>query len=116
MRKLYLSVAYDKEDRNLAIVVADNFWTRFKGLLGTSSLQESQGLLLCNCNSVHMVGMRYALDIIYLDKAGAILKIVENLNPWQISCCWKAQDTLEIKSGMIHRFGWQVGMELQWHK
>ena len=116
MKKLYLSVEYDKKHSELTVLVADTFWTRFKGLLGTSSLEESQGLLLCNCNSVHMIGMRYSLDIIYLDKDGMILKIVENLKPWQISCCWKAQDTLEIKSGMIHRLGWKVGMELKWHK
>jgi uncharacterized protein len=116
MKKIYLNEQGVNRHNKLTIFIADTFWTRLKGLLGTTSLGEVQGLLLCNCNSVHMIGMRYALDIVYLDKAGLILKVVENLKPWQISCCLKAQDTLEIKSGMVHRLGWQVGMELKWHK
>ena len=112
MKNIYLP-ADGRGNSSLEIVVADTFWARLKGLLGTAALPENKGLLLCNCNSVHMLGMRYALDIVYLDKAGVILKIVENLKPFQVSCCWQAKDTLEVTSGTVGRRGWQVGETLQ---
>ncbi|EIW20445.1 MULTISPECIES: DUF192 domain-containing protein [Pelosinus] len=116
MRKIYLSLQDSAADNVLEFSVADTFLSRLKGLLGTTSLAENQGLLLCNCNSVHMIGMRYVLDIVYLDKNGVILKIVENLKPWQVSCCWSAKDTLEVKSGTIQRLSWKGGDQLQLNK
>lgn len=116
MKMHFLTTELEHRPAELQILIADTFWTRFRGLLGTSALGNFEGMLLCDCNSVHMIGMWYALDIVYLDKDGRILKIIENLRPWQMSWCWKAKDTLEIKSGMIHRLGWQVGQQLKWHK
>ncbi len=100
----------------LNICVAETFFTRLKGLLGTASLTDNQGMLLRNCNSVHMVGMRYALDIVYLNSEGRILKLVENLQPWRASICWAAQDTLEVKAGTISRTKWQIGEYLRWNE
>ncbi len=106
----------DAEEQLLHIWIADTFFARLKGLLGTTALAGNQGMLLRNCNSVHMIGMRYALDVVYLSGAGQILKLVENLQPWQVSLCWDAQDTLEVKAGTISRIGWQVGDNLQWNE
>jgi hypothetical protein len=116
MKKVYIPLNAAATETLLEISVADTFFSRLKGLLGTKSLAEDQGLLLCNCNSVHMLGMRYALDIVYLDKAGAILKIIENLRPWQVSFCWPARDTLEVKSGTIQRLNWKIGQQLRLNK
>ena len=113
MKKLYLPAA-DAAAAGWEIQVADGFWTRLRGLLGTKELPEKRGLLLRGCNSVHMIGMLYALDIVYLDRAGVIVKIVEDLKPLQLSCCWRASDTLEIKSGAARREGWKVGQTLPW--
>lgn len=116
MKILYSSSKAEKQHFTLEIKVADTFWLRLKGLLVTRQLPVTQGLLLKQCNSIHMFGMLYALDIVYLDKQGFILKLVENLKPFQISCCWKAQDTLEVKSGMIKQAGWKIGEKLKWQK
>jgi uncharacterized membrane protein (UPF0127 family) len=105
----------DNPAGQLEIMVANSFFSRLKGLLGTKSLPADKGLLLCGCNSVHMIGIRYPLDIVYLDQDGVILKLVENLKPWQMSACWQAQDVLEVKSGTIRQAGWQVGDCLQWN-
>ncbi len=113
MRIIYLSLQNSAACNVLEISMADTFLSRLKGLLGTAELAENQGLLLCNCNSVHMIGMRYALDIIYLDKNRVILKIVENLKPWQVSYCLSAKDALEVKRGTIQRLNWKVGDQLQ---
>lgn len=116
MRRVYIPLKDSTADNQLEIFVADTFFTRLKGLLGTKSLPESQGLLLRGCNSVHMLGMRYALDIVYLDRGGIIVKLVENLRPWQMSCCRKASDTLEVNSGIIRHSRWKVGDRLDLNK
>lgn len=116
MSKIHIMLQDSASKNVLEISVADTLLSRLKGLLGTKSLAENKGLLLRDCNSVHMIGMLYALDIVYLDKNGMILKMVENLKPWQVSCCWSAVDTLEIKSGTVQRYCWKIGDTLQLNK
>jgi len=96
------------------IMIADDFIGRCRGLLGTRSLPQNKGLLLCHCNSVHMIGMLYALDIVYLDRADKIIKIVENLRPFQFSGCWGAGAVLELPAGTVQRAGWELGQQLEW--
>ena len=43
-------------------------WLRFRGLMLRASLPEGRGILLSPCNSVHMAMMRFAIDVIYLDR------------------------------------------------
>ena len=93
--------------------IADSFWPRLKGLLGTSALAEGQGLLLSPCNSVHTFGMRYAVDVIFLDSAWRIHKIVENMAPWRGSCCWRAAAVLELPAGTVRQAGLQVEQQLR---
>jgi uncharacterized membrane protein (UPF0127 family) len=113
MKKICIPVNKVAPDMQmLEISVADTFASRLRGLLGTKSLPAYKGLLLRGCNSIHMLGMLYALDIVYLDKQGFIVKIIENLKPWQMSFCRAAQDTLEVKNGTVSRLGWKVGIQL----
>ena len=37
---------------------------RNRGLLGREALQPNQGLWITHCNSVHTIGMKYALDLV----------------------------------------------------
>ena len=62
-----------------SVHLADTFWLRLKGLLGTAALPEGEGLFLCPCNCVHTCGMRYAIDVLFLDSDGRILKLVQAL-------------------------------------
>ncbi|MCQ8876777.1 DUF192 domain-containing protein [Pseudoalteromonas shioyasakiensis] len=82
------------------LFIANTWWLRLRGLLGRT-LSENDGLLITPCNSVHMLGMRYAIDVIYLNKQNTIIKIVKNLRPWQFSACGKACKVIElsIKNG-----------------
>ena len=57
---------------------ANTYFARLRGLLGRS-LEEGGGLLLTPCGSIHTFGMRYAIDAVYLDKAGRVLRVDEAL-------------------------------------
>ena len=62
---------YNGRDNSLVgdkIRVADNFWTRFKGLMLAPDLAEGEGLIITPCNSIHMMFMRYPIDAIFIDE------------------------------------------------
>ena len=62
---------------------ADSFFRRFKGLMGTKSLPEGEGLLLLNCPAVHCFFMKIPIDAVYLSEKMEVLG-VESLRPWNV--------------------------------
>lgn len=86
---------------------------RMRGLLGRSELKSNEGLWLDRCASVHTFFMKYALDLVYLDKQGKIVKLVENLPPYRCSGCYKATSVVELLAGEISRLKLAKGMIMQ---
>ena len=80
--------------------VADSMWPRFRGLMLRRPLEEGEALLIRPCSSVHMFFMRFALDIVFIDKQGAVVKIVAGLKPWRMALGGKgAWSALEMPAG-----------------
>ncbi len=97
----------------LEILIADSFFTRLAGLMFRKPLPAATGLLLAPCNSVHMCFMRFAIDVVYVDKEYTVLKVVKNLRPWLgLSICNKAWATVEVAAGEAERCGLEVGRRL----
>ena len=97
-----MSVVVSKSQKPFitTLTVASTLWSRLKGLLGTNALEAGSGLWIKPCNSVHMFGMKYALDIIFLDDQHRIVKIVENLRPWKlVKPVRDATSVLEVPAG-----------------
>ena len=101
-----------KFNQHIAIdtFVTQTFKERNRGLFAFESLNDGQGLLLLPCRSVHSFFMRYAIDLIYLDKSLVIVKLVENMRPNRMSCRYNAYSTLELNAGEIGQLGLRVGM------
>ena len=59
---------------------ANTFATRFLGLMGRR--EGRYGLLLSPCDSIHMMCMRFALDAVFLDEAGTVVRVCRNVRPW----------------------------------
>ena len=93
---------------------AETMFERMRGLLSHPPLSAEQGYWLEPCNSVHTFGMRYALDVIFLDAGGLIVKIVENLRPWRIAGAIGARVSLELQKGAVGRLGLTEGQKLNW--
>lgn len=93
-----------------------NAGERMRGLLGSSPLGHGDALWIRPCNSVHSLFMRYAIDIVYLDRQQQVCKCVEAMKPWRISFCWQAQSVLELAAGQIHTLGIDIGRRFQWQK
>lgn len=64
--------------------LAERYFARLKGLLGTRSLGEDQGLWIARCNSIHTFFMNYAIDCVFLDSKYQVRSIVENVRPGRV--------------------------------
>ncbi len=97
----------------IKIFSTENVLERTGGLLKLPKLDNSQGLLINKCNSIHTFGMKYALDIIYLDRNYKIVKLVKSIKPRRMSMCWYAKHTLEMLSGEINHLSLVKNMTLE---
>lgn len=100
---------------SLTVEIASSWWACFKGLMLRAPLEEGRGLYLEKTNSIHMCFMRFAIDAVYFDGVGRVVKVVPHLTPWLgLSACLRAKGCLEMKAGEANRLGIQVGMVRAW--
>lgn len=62
---------------------ATNHWTRFRGLMLRSGLDEGEGLIIRPCSSIHMMFMRFPIDAVFFDKDGRVTRVARNVRPWR---------------------------------
>jgi uncharacterized membrane protein (UPF0127 family) len=95
------------------VEVADYGAKRRKGLLGREMLSRGEGLWIVPCEAVHTFGMKFPIDLVYLDRDKRVKKIRNNMPPWRISVCLSAHSVLELSSGSIRRTGTKPGDRLE---
>ena len=92
--------------------IADNPWTRLRGLLGRSGLGPDEGLLIRPTNSIHMFFMRFPIDAVFLDRDLVVLRVVPALAPWRMAMQRGAKAVLELPAGAAARAGIRDGTRL----
>lgn len=104
--------------------VADTFWTRLRGLQYRPPLAENEGLFITHCPSVHMIGVRFPIDVIFLDSENFVTDWVENLPGGFHFYVAKARpddtkklfgkplNAIELPAGSIARHKLQIGDEI----
>ena len=76
-------------------------------------LAEGEGLLITRTASITMWFMRFAIDAVYIDRSGRVVKVAAGLQPWRLADAARgARDVLELPAGTAARTGTQVGDEL----
>ncbi len=67
--------------------VADTHASRFVGLLGTRAHEfaTGKGLWIVPCRGVHTLGMRFPIDVIYLDSNSTVIHVERSLRPWRLA-------------------------------
>ncbi len=98
------------------VLLADNFWTRGKGLLGKKSLDANEGILLVPGTSIHMFGMKFSIDVLFLTKDHLVTDFVEDIAPGKAHVArnnaGKPHAALELAAGTIQKCGVQIGDQL----
>jgi uncharacterized protein len=82
--------------------VANRPWSRLRGLLGSPPMHYGEGLLLEPCPAVHTYGMRYAIDVAFLDRDGRVVGLHHSLAPKQWTRPLRgAHYALELPAGTL---------------
>ena len=89
---------------------------RLRGLLGRSGLGPGAALLIERCGAVHTVGMRFALDLVFLDRSWGVTRIVKNVAPGRLMVRggWRAARVIECEAGCVAMAGLREGDVLTW--
>ena len=89
--------------------MADNFCSRMRGLMGRDQIGETEGLLLAPCNAVHMMFMRFPIDVLFLNRDFIVIEILHNLKPWRISHIVRGSyQAVELMAGVAKNKGVKI--------
>jgi uncharacterized protein len=95
--------------------MADRWLPRLKGMLARPAPDPGEGLLLTPCRSVHMYGMRYSLDVAFLDREGVVVAVYPSLAPGSRTRWHRnAAHALELPGGTLLESGTAVGDVITW--
>jgi uncharacterized membrane protein (UPF0127 family) len=84
------------------VTVADTLVSRVVGLLGKSSLPQGAGLLIYPSQGVHTLGMKFAIDVVFLDRKLRVLDVRRSLKPFRMtSLNFSAASVLELPANAI---------------
>lgn len=97
-----------------------NTYERVQGWLKRESVEPGEGLLIVPCGSIHSFGMRFSIDVVYLDRQGTVLKLAPQVKPGRLSwgpwrglfLPWTVQ-ALELPAGTLAALGLQRGDRLR---
>jgi len=95
-----------------AVDVADTSDKRRTGLLKHEGLGPGEGLWILPCESVHTFFMKFAIDLIYVDKRRRVRKVRSRVPAWRLSACLFAHSVVELPAGTAERTGTRVGDQL----
>ncbi|PJB31918.1 MAG: hypothetical protein CO109_07410 [Deltaproteobacteria bacterium CG_4_9_14_3_um_filter_65_9] len=96
---------------------ASTFLSRLVGLLGTAAIAEGEGLWIVPCRSVHTLGMRYPIDVAFLDARGVVVGILEGFSPNRVGrVVREARGALELRAGTLAATGTAPGDRLEFEE
>ena len=94
--------------------MAASFWSRLRGLMGRAELPAGSGLSLEPNGSVHTFWMRFAIDVIFTDRAGRIVGMRSAMPPNRpYAGAWRAHRTVELPAGVIENSESRIGDQLR---
>jgi hypothetical protein len=99
-----------------AVEVADTSRKRRRGLLKRDSLAAGQGLWISPCEAIHTIGMRFAIDVLFLDRSRKVMKIRKEMRPGRLAVCLRAHSVLELPAGASEATQTVAGDQLQFEK
>ncbi|QEM68874.1 DUF192 domain-containing protein [Geobacter sp. FeAm09] len=81
---------------------AHSLLARMKGLLGRKSLDPGEALWIKPCKGIHTIGMKFAIDAVFLDGANRVMALIPDLPPNRISPVYPcAASVIELPAGTL---------------
>ena len=96
------------------VQLADTPRARRTGLLKRDCLNPGQGLWIFPTQAIHTFGMRFPIDVVFIDRQLRVKRVYHRLAPYRLtSLVWAAQSVIELPSGSLAGTNTSVGDELQ---
>jgi len=92
------------------VLTADSFLRRLFGLLFKKPLENGEALLIRDCKSIHTIGMRYSIDVVFIDEGGKVISAIKDIPPWRFTpYITGARSVIEFRSGILKEKTLDVG-------
>jgi uncharacterized membrane protein (UPF0127 family) len=96
--------------------IADTSAKRRTGLLKHTGLAPGEGLWIVPSEGVHTFGMKFPIDVVFLDRKRRVLKTRPNMTRGRIALSLRAHSVLELPAGTLEQTGTQPGDQLELEK
>ena len=93
--------------------VAETSLTRLRGLLGRRHLRSDEGLLIRPTSAIHTCFMRFAIDVVFLDRDFVVVGLAPDVRPWRFAGRRRANAVLELAAGESRKRRIQLGERLR---
>jgi uncharacterized protein len=93
---------------------ADNFLTRLIGLLKRTHLGPEEALWLMPSKGIHTIGMKFPIDVVFLNRNHQVLGLMSGLVPYRVSAVHlRGYSVLELPNGTIKKSRTEIGDKLE---
>jgi hypothetical protein len=93
--------------------LADTTAKRCVGLLKHDGLPPGHGLWIVPCEGIHTFGMKFAIDVVFLDRKKRVLKVRHGMKPRRISLCLLAHSVIELPAASVEPTSTRRGDQLE---
>lgn len=101
-RRIWIIMKLVSSQRKFEVKIARNFFSRAFGLLFKKKLSDKECLLITPCKSIHTIGMRYNIDVVFIDAFGYITDIYYDVSPFKVlSASKEACSVIEFLGGEL---------------
>jgi uncharacterized membrane protein (UPF0127 family) len=96
------------------VTIANSLFKRMKGLLGKKYMLNGEALWIKPCLSVHTFGMKFPVDVAFLNKRNQVIATIRNLQPNRLTKLYlKSSSVLELPAGVLEATDTRVGDEIE---
>jgi uncharacterized membrane protein (UPF0127 family) len=93
---------------------ADTFVTRLVGLLKRNTLGPEEAVWLIPSKGIHTIGMKFPIDVLFLDKNSVVVGAISGLSPYRITGVrLRGHSVLELPKGTLNKSLTEIGDQLE---
>ncbi|MEZ5292653.1 MAG: DUF192 domain-containing protein [Vicinamibacterales bacterium] len=92
-----------------AATLAGDSESRRRGLLGRDTLGPAEALIVAPTQAVHTFGMRFPIDLVFVDRQGRVLSVARDVPPRRVRGAWGAFAAIELPAGRCDVVGISPG-------
>lgn len=100
----FAGLPFTEPGDGLVVIEAKTHKARRRGLSRLDALDPAHALHIPQTPSVHTFGMRFALDLIWLDAEGHTVRVDRHVPPWRTRLCLRARSVVETNAGQADVF------------